>query len=79
LNPTPFGWGSYNHLVGPAHLLEEVPHLGVLDLESLELLVDPFVPLQLFKSGPFTVQVGAKRGTEGETQKERGITYNGIR
>ena len=51
-------------------LLEEVPHLGVFDLESLQLLVDSLVSLQLFKSGPLTVQVGAEEGTP-HTQTDR--------
>ena len=69
MEPNPFQLGVLRPS-GAAHLLEEVPHLGVLDLEPLELLVNPFVPLQLFQSGPFTVQVGANRGREGETQRK---------
>lgn len=41
------------------YLVKEVPHLSHFGLKALELLVDPFVLLQLSNSGPFAVQVGA--------------------
>lgn len=42
------------------NLLEEGPHLRLFSLKSLQLLVDPLVPLKLFQSGPFTVHVRAR-------------------
>lgn len=37
----------------------------MFDLESLQLLMDPLVSLQLLQSGPLTVHVGAERENGG--------------
>lgn len=50
--------------------MEKVSHLRHLRLETLQLLVDPLVLLQLVDGGPLAVEIRAGGGNTGQGGKE---------